>query len=576
MTAVRRLGLALAVAAFALLLFKHISYPLLWQDEAETAMFAGRILEYGYPKVHGPKNILYEFGQNNEIGIKESIDAYIGTTWGHFYAAVPALLWSRGAEDPYARTARLRIPFATLGLLGMLCFAFAATPALGSRGRAELFAALFFALACFSVSLILHLRELRYYPLQILLGGAIFTVYLRHQLYRILGFRVYVAALTLLLVLLFNVFFTAYFAFGLLLGLHCLYVGWRSGEDLRARVVAAARGLAPLALSALALIPWFVFFETFSIAGRFSADLGFDASIYRKNLTLILGHLWQHELLAAALVARLLAAILAPERRGRWSERGARSRTSAFLLAFAAGYVAILCVNPLSYERYFLVVSPILTIILLLDAFTLVERLPERFDPRHAGRVAAAAGIALVAIVAATSTQRVSDLRERIYEIRNRFQGPIDHVVAHLRERYERPEDLIIATNYEAHSLMFYLGSRVIIGFSRNNLRADLSLDPDVVIPRGTWRGSLRPLWRFLRRASFEELALPVADTPYNNIAALTRTPHLPMTHRFRTEWGYKRQAHLRVYHRIRDADGEASGGGPVRSAPRGGTAGLP
>jgi hypothetical protein len=29
---------------------------LFWNDEAETAMYATQILEYGYPKVHGPNN----------------------------------------------------------------------------------------------------------------------------------------------------------------------------------------------------------------------------------------------------------------------------------------------------------------------------------------------------------------------------------------------------------------------------------------------------------------------------------------------------------------------------------------
>ncbi len=44
---------------FAFSLFKNIAHPLLWNDESETAMFARRILEYGYPKVHDGKNILY-------------------------------------------------------------------------------------------------------------------------------------------------------------------------------------------------------------------------------------------------------------------------------------------------------------------------------------------------------------------------------------------------------------------------------------------------------------------------------------------------------------------------------------
>jgi hypothetical protein len=563
-TSIRRAGLALAFAAFAVLLFKHISYPLLWQDEAETAMFATRILEYGYPRVHGPGNVLYEFGNDTEIGIKEGIDAYIGTTWGHFYAAVPALLWSRGAGDLHAQTARLRIPFAALGLLGLLCFVGAATPAFGGdRRRAELFAALFFALSCFSVSLILHLRELRYYPLQVALGGAILAVYLRHQIHGVLGYRAYVLGLSGLLVLLFNVFYSGYLAFSLLLGLHAAYLGWRAAGDLRARCAVAARGLAPLALSALALIPGFLFFETFTIAARFSATMGFDAGVYRTNLATIGGHLWRHELLTAALAVRLAAAALGRTEGGAGARRDPRHRTAAFLVGFAAGYVLLVCVNPLCYERYFLVLSPVLTAAFLLDAFGLVERLPLRFAPERRRRAAVAVAVALGVLLAATGRQRAEDLSERLYEITHRLEGPVDLLVAHLRDRYPRPEELVIATNYEAHPLMFYLGSRVIVGFSRNNIEVDRGLEPDVVVPRRTWKKTLGELRPFLRRAHFRRARLPISDTPYNNIPALTKTPRIPMVHRFRTAWSPDRREQLILYHRVREESASESADRP-------------
>jgi hypothetical protein len=557
MTLMRRLFPALTLAAFAVLLFKHVSYPLLWQDEAETAMFATRILEYGYPKVHGPKNVLYEFGKDDRIGIKESADAYIGTTWGHFYFAGPALAWAKRTADLYEKTARLRIPFAAAGLLGLVCFVAAAKPAFGGdRGRAELFAGLFFLLCCFSVSLILHLREVRYYPLQVLAGGAILAVYLRHQIYGRLGFAGYTVGLAALLVLLFNVFYSAYFAFGLLLGLHCLYVGGRAGEAWRGRAAAAARGLAPLVLSALVLVPWFLYFETFTIASGFSQQMGFDAASYGRNLRAILDHLARRELLVAALVARVALAALARGDGLAWREIDPKSRVAGFLVAFALGYVAIVCVNPLSYERYFLVLAPVLTTAFLLDAFTLVEALPARFAQGRRRRLAGAVAAALVALVAATGGQRLQDLRGRLHEITHRLEGPVDHLVAHLRTRYERPEDLIIATNYEAHPLMFYLGSRVIVGYSLNNIEAERELEPDVVVPRRHWTPAAPELERFLERDRFVKVRLPVVDLPYNNIAALSKTPSIPITHRFELGRSEDPNKNLSVHHRIRGGDG--------------------
>ena len=86
--------LLVALAAFSAMLLGRLGHPLLWSDEADTAMFGTRVLAYGYPKVHGPDNVVYQFGPDVALGIKERFDAYIGTTWGHFYFAVPGLWWA--------------------------------------------------------------------------------------------------------------------------------------------------------------------------------------------------------------------------------------------------------------------------------------------------------------------------------------------------------------------------------------------------------------------------------------------------------------------------------------------------
>ena len=78
---------AVGAALVAGLLFARLDAPLFWADEGETAMFAQRVLEYGYPKVHGERNVVYQFGPNIALGVKEGSDAYIGTTWGQFYFA---------------------------------------------------------------------------------------------------------------------------------------------------------------------------------------------------------------------------------------------------------------------------------------------------------------------------------------------------------------------------------------------------------------------------------------------------------------------------------------------------------
>src|SRR5262245_2285579 len=76
-------------AVLDLLLLAGLAHPLFWADEGETAMFGSRIIQFGYPRVHGDRNVVYQFGSNIAIGVDERTDAYIGTTWGQFYYAVP-------------------------------------------------------------------------------------------------------------------------------------------------------------------------------------------------------------------------------------------------------------------------------------------------------------------------------------------------------------------------------------------------------------------------------------------------------------------------------------------------------
>ena len=101
-------------------------------------------------------------------------------------------------------------------------------------------------------------------------------------------------------------------------------------------------------------------------------------------------------------------------------------------------------------------------------------------------------------------------------------------------ERYESPEELVIATNYEGPSLMFYLGSRVTVGFYAAELEQDREIPPDVVFPR-PWPEQLEVLRELAGRGDFERVVLPVENLPWNNNPALSPRSDHPTAHRFRT-----------------------------------------
>jgi hypothetical protein len=529
--------LAVAVTGFGGMLLGHLGHPLLWSDEADTAMFGTRVIEHGYPKVHGPRNVVYQFGPNVALGIHERFDAYIGTTWGHFYFAVPGLLWAERVDDPWQKTARLRLPFALAGAAGLGLWVAALAPALGPDPRRRLrFAALFFALAAVSVSLLLHLREVRYYALLVLLGGALARAHLRRSVYETLGARRYAVEVAALLVLLFHTFYAAFFAAAPLLALERAAAAWRGRGSLR--------DLVPFALAAVCVAPALVFFETFAIAGAFARDLGLGPRAWAANVAAVGLHLLRHEMLAPALLAR--AAVVATG-----AGPAAARRVAAGLLAFAAGYVALGAGNPLALERYFVVLSPLLLGAFLLDAFSLVASLPARWPALPRRRAAALVAAGLVLATAGLRAPAFPEVAGRVRELRTPYRGPLDFVVEWVRASYPRPEALVIATNYEEQSLMYYLGAHVIVGSNLNNLRADRLLEPDLVIPRRRWPRSLRELGPLLAKGEWEAVRLPVRDTHWNNVPALSRSRFVPDPHRFETPATDDPDAQLVLYRRV-------------------------
>jgi hypothetical protein len=537
---------AAAVALFAGTLLRHLSTPLLWQDEGETAMFATHILEAGYPKVHGPRNVLYEFGPSRSVGVAASRDAYLGKTWGDFYFAVPGVWWARGADDPYARTFRVRLPFALAGLAGVGVWLWGALPAL-PRERRRSFAAAYAALCFFSISLVLHLREARYYPLLVLVLGALAALHLRGVVLGALAWRRYAVATALCGALLFHVFFAALFPALAFCAADAAHAAWR-GEPGRARARRLARALLPHATALLLCVPALWFFDTFEVASRFAAEQGASPAAWASNLRGVIAHFLRQEWLGAALLARAAAAALArrapdPARAATRPARAAAAR----LLVFAAGYAAFVCLDPLVYERYFVALSPAVALACLLDVFACAELL--RAAPRGARRAAA---LGLAAVVAATLALRREAIAGRMAELREPVRGPVDLVVAHLRERYEDPAALLVATNYDAHPLMFYLGSRVIVGLALGDIERERELEPDVVIPRRRWPRSLAALRPFLARGRWREERLPVLDTHYNNVPSVTPTAATPDPHRFRSPAAAPDHPQsLRVYHRV-------------------------
>jgi hypothetical protein len=117
------------------------------------------------------------------------------------------------------------------------------------------------------------------------------------------------------------------------------------------------------------------------------------------------------------------------------------------------------------------------------------------------------------------SSIKIALIKAHAYELRHQYKGPIDFVIPYLENTYDHPERLVIATNYEELSYMYYLGSKVTIGFVGNNLHEDMGYIPDIIIKRNNFAYTNGVFDRLFKMASYKKISFPVKDYFVNNIA---------------------------------------------------------
>jgi len=544
---VRRLAIAVLLAGpvlFALLLFKHLAYPVLWNDEAETAMYGLRVLEYGYPRVHDPRNILYPSPLAPEIGIHQASDAYVATTWGHFYVgAIGAALASR-FEDPYQRTFWLRLPFALLGWLGLWVLLAAVLPALPDRCTRFAFTGLFFWLACAQVSLILHLREARHPPLLVLLTSLALLGWVRA---RERGGAAWSWLSAGALAGVFCTFYPAYLALGVGLLLDALVAAYRRSPESRLKRSLAAE-LAPLLGSLVVVAPLLAFFDTLRVSAAHAQLAPFDLQVYAENIGAMLVFLIRHEHLGMLLVLRaglFVAARTIPDTTTGSFDTSIRALART-LLVIAAAYALVMALNPSLFERYLTPIGPWISAVALLDATRLWRRVQAGLPlSRRRTSLLAAAVLGSAAI---TLAWHAPALAGRWHEIWHQYRGPMDEVVAFVRESYPDTSKLVVATNYEDVVLMYYLDARV---RGPAEIRGERVV-PDVVVARR--RHMPGRLSSLIESGVYRVAVMPVRDLPFNNIPELQRwkplVEHGMPTHQFRTPQAQNPREGLRVYWR--------------------------
>jgi hypothetical protein len=142
-------------------------------------------------------------------------------------------------------------------------------------------------------------------------------------------------------------------------------------------------------------------------------------------------------------------------------------------------------------------------------------------------------GILFVALFFSSFINILPQLKGHLYEMTHQYKGPLDYTIPYIKENFPRADTLIIASNYEEHAYMYYLDSKVIVGFLGNNIEEDARLTPDIIAYRKYWPHFHALFNSYFQRATYEPVMFPVADGLVNNIAELNLVPAL--NHKFKT-----------------------------------------
>jgi hypothetical protein len=553
-----RIILIIPVVLFALSLFKNISHPLFWADESMTVMHGKRVLAYGYPKVHDGKNVLYDLRHPNPtLGIDERTDAFIGgANWGQYYVAAVGVRLAELSDDLYVRTAIIRSLFALIGFAGLAVLAWLASQFFANKLTRTGFLAVFAFLELISVPLALHLREARYYPLTVFFVALAVFFYTRYRILETARYSSYAALLTGSLFLLFNVFSPAFFImiasiflFESLGLAKCLFFQFRGTQGAAMPRPFAPKellrdylkGILPLGVSLLAVTPLLSFFRMFHI-GEEMAKYNFQLAntdslqMYLDNLATIWRYFASFDFvyLSIVLKACLLVCLAL-----KMSDKSPRSldmpkvRFSNFLTLLIVVYFLVIAKIPnFLFTRYFIALQPVLALIILIDLAVVFNFASQWRSPASVYCKRALIIIFMGFFVFNISTNE-DNIEGHVYELSHQYKGPLDYVIPFIKENFTRTDSLVIATNYEETSFMYYLDAKVIVGFVGNNLEEDSRLIPDVIAFRKAWPNFRELFSAFLERAQYKRISFPGIDYPTNNIPELNWSP--PFVHRFRT-----------------------------------------
>jgi hypothetical protein len=528
--------LFLSVILFALFsasVFKHISYPLFWQDEASTAMGAERVAEYGYPKVHGGKNIYNDLIMDSTIAVNKHDALVGGANWGQYYFGVIGHKLAERTDDLYAKTGLFRMPFAVLGIMGLALWVFFMMRFCSDKFSKHLFVALFIFFSLLSVSLTLLLREARYYSILIFCAALVIGLYATYRFHKPFNKIFFIAVEVFALFIIFVSYSPMYVTLLLTLGLSELIISipvyrksgfakaWTQALPL---VMLAAASL----LSIWPMIIEYNYFEAMKTINKEGLQVTWE--VYKDHVATIFGYFKNYGFLWLAIAIKAL--VLWNSKKLKAQKTGLFNVSLFLTLFFILTALTVARSPQMMYTRYFVCLLPVLPVIMIFDAFMLWHCYATRKQKTLNYKVVLPS-IVFVALFFSSFINILPQLKGHVYEMTHQYKGPLDYAIPYIKENFPRTDTLVIAANYEEYAYMYYLNSKVIIGFGGNNIREEAAMTPDIIAYRKYWPRFFNIFNAYFQKASYEPVMFPVFDGLVNNIPEFNLMPTL--NHNFKT-----------------------------------------
>gem|GEM_PF-3120988 len=499
---------------FGVSFFKSLGFPLLNNEEAKTAVFAQRILRFGYPKLSDGKNALYLW---EDSSLPTELVVLLPTfPWLKYYFALLGGILAHFTDDFFLKTALFRLPFSVIGVIGFFVFLKTLVRFLDNK-IAKLWLFNFFLLfTLLSVDITLAIREASFASLTIFFSALVFQTLFGYILFGEISYQRYLRRATLFLFLLFLSSSLSYFLTSVLFSLFIFFLG-------RKELAEAKKGLYPFLFSFFLGLPFLLFSYIFKFLNPPPAFVLENQRELWQNqsiLTQIKGYLNLEFFPLSFLILFLLILFRLLRLLKREEEKKA---FSALMLLF--GYFVLEILLGLSTGSSalspFIFWQPASVGFTLLGGYLVFTALQKLKDSLLKEATLGLLPAFLLAGFILLLPAKLPLLHTHFAALFKPTWGPREYLVSYL-QRQAKDREMLIATNFEEMPYIYYLNAQVLTPEKLDKNRSvDFSQAPTTIIPRKQFTSSFLLMHFYkkdLEANYYRKIVLPVTDAyTYNS-----------------------------------------------------------